>query len=90
MPSEYNQWSTRLSPRERGVALLVAGGLSNKEIARELHLSDGTVKIHVHHILVKLKTVNRISLSLLVGGKKELLLLKPTPSPSLVPRSKPD
>jgi DNA-binding NarL/FixJ family response regulator len=37
-----------LSPREREVALMIARGFSNKEIARDLDLSVGTVKLHVH------------------------------------------
>jgi DNA-binding NarL/FixJ family response regulator len=48
-------WSDLLSPREREVALLVNRGLSNKQIASELRLSDGTVKQHVHSIFLKLK-----------------------------------
>jgi DNA-binding NarL/FixJ family response regulator len=48
-----------LSPREREVALLVARGLANKEIARELGLSNGTVKLHVHKIFLKLGTRKR-------------------------------
>jgi DNA-binding NarL/FixJ family response regulator len=48
------EWSRALSPREREVALLVARGLANKEIALELGLSVGTVKLHVHHIFLKL------------------------------------
>jgi DNA-binding CsgD family transcriptional regulator len=51
-----------LSPREREVAALVARGLSNKEVARELGLSDGTVKIHVHSIFQKLGTKSRYRL----------------------------
>ena len=47
-------WSKILSPREGEVALLVARGLSNKEVARELGLGEGTVKAHVHSILQKL------------------------------------
>jgi DNA-binding NarL/FixJ family response regulator len=50
MPGEW----LHLSPREREVALLVARGLANKEIARELGLSNGTVKLHVHKIFLKL------------------------------------
>ncbi|MFN7398277.1 MAG: LuxR C-terminal-related transcriptional regulator [Sandaracinobacter sp.] len=42
-----------LTRRENDVALLVARGLSNKEIARELSLSESTVKHHVHVILSK-------------------------------------
>jgi DNA-binding NarL/FixJ family response regulator len=48
-------WSSALSPREREVALLVARGLANKEIARELGLCEGTVKLHVHSIFLKLR-----------------------------------
>ncbi len=39
--------------REQQVVALVCQGLSNKKIARELWLSEGTVKQHVHNILVK-------------------------------------
>ena len=43
-------WWKNLSPREGEVALLVARGLSNKEVARELGISGGTVKIsHPQH-----------------------------------------
>lgn len=42
-----------LTPREEHVARLVARGLSNKEIARQLLLSESTVKHHVHNILRK-------------------------------------
>jgi DNA-binding NarL/FixJ family response regulator len=52
----------KLSPREREIALLVARGLSNKEVARELGLSHGTIKSHVHSILQKLGARSRYSL----------------------------
>ena len=58
-----------LSPREREVALLVARGLANKEIARELRLSHGTVKLHVHSIFLKLGMRSRDMLSLLASGR---------------------
>lgn len=51
--------STRLTPREREVLVLVARGLGNKEIARELGLSDNTVRIYVSAILDKLGLVSR-------------------------------
>jgi RNA polymerase sigma factor (sigma-70 family) len=55
-----NEWSNILSPREREVALLIARNLSNKEIARALGLSEGTVKQHAHNIFRKLKSRNLV------------------------------
>jgi DNA-binding NarL/FixJ family response regulator len=48
-----------LTPRERQVLALIAGGLSNKRIARELGLSEKTVKTHVGHVLAKLGVTDR-------------------------------
>ncbi|WP_369639821.1 LuxR C-terminal-related transcriptional regulator, partial [Nocardia sp. JMUB6875] len=48
-----------LSPREREVAELVAKGLSNREIANALVLSERTAQNHVQHILTKLDFTNR-------------------------------
>ncbi|GIH07983.1 DNA-binding response regulator [Rhizocola hellebori] len=45
---------TPLTPRETEIMLLVAGGLSNAEIAGRLTISEETVKTHVGRILVKL------------------------------------
>ena len=56
------EWSKVLSPRQRQIAVLVARGLSNKEVARELGLSEGTVKIHLHAIFQKLGAKRRHSL----------------------------
>jgi two-component system nitrate/nitrite response regulator NarL len=55
-------WLKVLSPREREIATLVTRGLSNKEVARELGLRDGTVKIHLHHIFQKLGAKSRYRL----------------------------
>lgn len=52
-----------LSSRELEVAQLAAAGLSNKQIAREIDLSPGTVKMHMHHILAKLRLTSRIALT---------------------------
>lgn len=49
-----------LTPRERQVLAFLAEGFSNKLIARELDLSLGTVKVHVKHILKKLKLRTRV------------------------------
>jgi DNA-binding NarL/FixJ family response regulator len=49
----------RLTPREREVLALVARGRTNREIARALQLSAGTVKVHVEHIIAKLGVSDR-------------------------------
>jgi len=61
-------WWKNLSPREGEVALLAARGLSNKQVAHELRISDGTVKGHMHSIFQKLRTKNRYSLIILAGS----------------------
>ena len=48
-----------LTPRELEVLRLVADGLSNKEIATTLFITEGTVKNHVHNALEKLQLENR-------------------------------
>jgi two-component system, NarL family, nitrate/nitrite response regulator NarL len=54
----------RLTPREREVLDLIASGLNNKLIARELNLSEGTVKVHVKHLLKKLGLRSRLEAAL--------------------------
>jgi len=49
----------RLTPREREVLVLLGRGFPNKQIARELHLSEKTVKTHVGHVLAKLGVADR-------------------------------
>jgi two-component system, NarL family, nitrate/nitrite response regulator NarL len=53
-----------LTPRELELVRLVARGLHNKEIARELAIAEGTVKIHLHNIYEKTGVDNRIALTL--------------------------
>jgi len=48
-----------LTERERSILRLVAGGYSNKEIGRSLHLSEGTVKNYISELLVKLDCRDR-------------------------------
>lgn len=56
----------QLTEREREVAVAVAGGGSNADIARELYMSVPTVKAHVSSILAKLDLANRVQVALLV------------------------
>jgi two-component system, NarL family, nitrate/nitrite response regulator NarL len=54
---------TLLTEREREIMRLVSEGLSNKAIARRLNISDGTIKVHLHHIYQKLEINNRTVLA---------------------------
>lgn len=57
--SENNNRKSLLTPRQSDVLALLAKGRSNKEIARELDLSVGTVKLHVTALLKALEASNR-------------------------------
>ena len=48
-----------LTERERQVLALIAEGMTNKEIAQQLSLSHGTVRVYVSHVLAKLGVGNR-------------------------------
>ncbi len=54
----------QLTPRQREVLGLLTQGLSNKEIATRLTLSEGTVKLHITAILRALKTKSRLKAAL--------------------------
>ncbi len=57
---------SRLSDRERDVAVAVGQGKSNAEIAGELFMSVATVKAHVSHIFVKMQFANRVQVAICV------------------------
>jgi len=50
----------RLTERESEILDLIAHGMSNKLIAREVDISEGTVKVHVKHLLKKLNLHSRV------------------------------
>lgn len=53
-----------LTPREMELVRQVACGFSNREIAGRLHISEGTVKVHLHRIYEKLAVKSRVGLTL--------------------------
>ena len=59
-----------LSARERAVASLAQRGLRNKEIADELGLTEGTVKVHLHKVFEKLGVRGRTELILLAQDRE--------------------
>ncbi|WP_035856479.1 ATP-binding protein [Cryptosporangium arvum] len=57
----------RLSPAERRVALLVADGLTNHQVAQQLHLSRHTVDSHLRKIFAKWDIQSRVALAMMVA-----------------------
>jgi DNA-binding NarL/FixJ family response regulator len=54
----------RLTPREKEVLQLIADGSTNRNIAQQLYISEGTVKSHVTHLLTRLNLRNRAQLAI--------------------------
>jgi DNA-binding NarL/FixJ family response regulator len=54
---------SRLTDREREVAVAVTDGLTNSEIARLLHMGVATVKTHVGNVFAKLEVTNRVQVA---------------------------
>jgi predicted ATPase/DNA-binding CsgD family transcriptional regulator len=61
--------SEGLTAREREIAVLVASGLSNREIAARLVISKRTVDAHVNHIFAKLGLSSRVRLTIWLRGR---------------------
>lgn len=57
-----------LSAREREIALAIATGASNKEVAREKGITERTVKAHLSAVFERLGVRDRLQLSILVNG----------------------
>lgn len=61
----------QLTPRERDILKLIAQGLPNKLIARKLMITESTVKVHVKHLLKKMKLKSRVEAAVWVLGNKK-------------------
>jgi two-component system nitrate/nitrite response regulator NarP len=61
-----------LTTREQRLAELVARGLRNKEIAMQLEITEGTVKMHLHHIYEKLSIGSRTELAMYIRDRSGL------------------
>ena len=60
-----------LTEREQQILGLIAKGLSNKLIARELDITEGTVKVHVKHMLKKLNLHSRLEAAVWVVNSRK-------------------
>jgi DNA-binding NarL/FixJ family response regulator len=67
-----NRQPVKLSPREHQIAIMVAQGLRNKEIAFRLGICESTVKNYVYSAFIKLGCRNRIQLALLYACELNL------------------
>lgn len=67
--NQVNQHLTLLTKREKQVALEAAKGLSNKEIARILNITERTVKAHLSSTFERLKAKDRLHLALMLNKK---------------------
>jgi DNA-binding NarL/FixJ family response regulator len=67
-----DELTTPLTQREQEILALLASGKTNQEIAEILHIVSGTVRVHVHTILQKLKVHDRTQ-AVVVAIKKKLI-----------------
>ncbi|MFD8596776.1 response regulator [Kitasatospora sp. NPDC059646] len=61
----------RLTPREREILALIGDGLTNREIAHELYLSEKTVKNHISRLLAKLGVERRLQAAVLAAHAED-------------------
>jgi LuxR family maltose regulon positive regulatory protein len=76
---------SRLSPREREVFELLSQGLSNRQIAKALFISEATVKVHAHHIYDKLGVRSRVALTIQAALERARQATSATGSPDSAP-----
>jgi DNA-binding NarL/FixJ family response regulator len=67
------QFRRRLTERERQIVKAALASQSNKEIARQLKIAEGTVKIHLNNVYSKLGIASRTSLGDVLGSYLDLL-----------------
>ncbi len=68
--SEGERDIDQLTPRERDILKLIAQGLSNKMSARKLDITESTVKVHVKHLLKKMKLKSRVEVAVWVHQQR--------------------
>jgi two-component system, NarL family, response regulator len=68
-PVQETNKNSLLTSRETEILALIAAGKSNNEIAQQLHITIGTVRVHVHAILQKLEVRDRTSAALMAIQK---------------------
>lgn len=71
--------AARLTPREKEIVALICRGMKNKQIADNLHITPGTVKVHLMHIFEKTGLKHRLALA--VHGR-ELIGVEPAQEPA--------
>lgn len=78
--THFSHLSSRLSPREWQIAMMIAEGQPNKTIARALHISGATVSTHLRRIFVKLGVHSRAEMIARLSGA-----VRSTEGPGLEP-----
>ncbi|ABL98854.1 response regulator [Shewanella amazonensis] len=61
--TDENEWIDALTPRELQILEQLAEGLSNRLISEQLHISEGTVKVHVKNLLRKANAKSRTEMA---------------------------
>lgn len=59
-----------LTPREQDILRLISSGATNREIAQQLYIAEGTVKTHVTHLLSRLDLRNRAQLAIFANSQQ--------------------